>query len=156
MDSFLRQQERKAQAGDIDALWQAYYALKRTIPALSNKSLRDLASSCSEELYQQRSCEFWWGSSDRATHSVEIPQDGSSVEQVALDYLQKYEHLRSWYQSSVTPDGSHGYVRWTPESKLLFYRSTRFGDRVKPTAEYLVSEDEVPKARHVYLIRLVD
>jgi hypothetical protein len=153
VDSFLRQQERKALAGDIDALWQAYYALKRTIPALSNKSLRDLASSCSEELYQQRSCEFWWGSSERATNSVEIPQDGSSIKQLALDYLQKYEHLRSWYQA--TPDGYHGYVRWTPESKLLFYRSTRYGDRVRPVAEYLVSEDEVPEARCVYLIWLV-
>lgn len=148
MDSFLRQLERKAQAGDIDALWQAYYALKRTLPALTNQNLRDLANACSDELYNKRCFVFWFGSSDNKTYAVEIPEDGGNLEKAAIDYLNKYQHLRTWYQ---TPGG---YVTWTPSKKLLYYRSEAYGNIVKPVPESQVSGEEIPKARHIYLVRL--
>lgn len=148
MDSFLRQLERKAQQGDTDALWQAYYALKRITPALTIQNLRDLAESCQDEIHRHRSFELWWGSNEKRHYSVDIPEDGKSIEQIALGFLKKSDYYHSWFQGSK-------YVKWQLGAELVFYRSaSRYNDKVVATSQYQVLGSEIPLARHIYLVWL--
>lgn len=165
MDQALQQLERRAKTGDIDALWQAYYMLKRSLPNLSIKNLRKLQSACGDEIYNNRTFDLQIGSKQRLAPSVTFDDNTTSLREIVVAHLKKYDYFqKDWHQSKElgweprNPICFWGYVYANPETKLKFYtRNRRYcRDFLKPQPELEISGDDPPKPRHAYLVWAVN
>jgi len=155
VDQALRQLERQAYAGSVDALWQAYYMLKRSLPNLSIESLRKLQSACGDEIYCNRSFDLQLGSGARLS-TINIENKSHPLREIVVDYLEKYDYFKLRWHQNKKPSG-WGYIHATPETKLKLYMGKTYGScYIEPLPELEVPGDDPPKPRYSYLVWACD
>jgi len=157
MDSFLRNLERKAKQGDIDALWQAYYGLKRSLSELTNDNLKELSKSCEAQLVYKRSFDLYYGNTyyDKKDYGILIEGDDTILEVVQKILLKTPASYLRWVQKTGKRDDfTESYmVTWTPDTKIRLFKSKHGrASAVEPTKEYEISGDEKPEPNQNYLV----